>query len=245
MSEMNERSDYSSNYKVWDLPVRLFHWSLALLVLLLWLTGEFGGMDVTVSLPFKGETYFSNMDIHALAGQGVFVLVVFRLLWGIWGSTTARFSHFVHRPSTVFAKLSELLKGGLSVTVGHNPLGGAMVVALLLLLAAQSVTGLFSADDFFFEGPLAHLVSEKSVKTISEIHHLIFSILEVLIILHLLAIIFYRLRGHDLVRAMFTGRRDIDASSGPQSESLNFAPAWLALVSILCAAAALLILRAL
>lgn len=238
---MNE----SSEFRVWDLPVRLFHWSLVLLVLLLWLTGEFGGMDFTVNLPFKGETYFSNMDIHALAGQGVLVLLVFRLLWGIWGSTTARFTHFVHRPSTVLAKFSELIKGRLVASVGHNPLGGAMVVLLLLLLIAQSLTGLFSADDLFFEGPLAHLVSGKTVETISDIHHLIFSALEVLIILHILAIIYYRLRGHNLVAAMFSGRKNTDSAAGLEFSALKFAPAWLALASIIIALGVLLVLRSL
>lgn len=227
--------------KIWDLPVRLFHWTLVVLVLLLWLTGEFGGFDVTLPLPGVGDTYLSNMDVHALAGQGVFILVLFRLLWGIWGSTTARFGHFVRHPVTVARELVAMLKGRIDHSVGHNPAGGAMIVVLLLLLAAQSITGMFSADDFFFEGPLVHLVSSDTSESLTGIHGLLFSGLQVLIVLHILAVIYHLVRGHNLIGAMFTGKRP-----APQpTAQLKFSPGWLALVSLGLSAGLLLLLRSL
>ncbi len=227
--------------KIWDLPVRLFHWTLVLLVLLLWLTGEFGGFDVTLPLPGKGDTYFSNMDVHALAGQGVFILVFFRIFWGIWGSTTARFGHFVRHPVTVVRELIAMVRGRIHHSVGHNPAGGAMIVILLLLLAAQSITGMFSVDDFFFEGPLAHLVSGDTSESLSEIHHLLFSGLQVLIVVHILAVFYHLVRGHNLIGAMFTGKRPV-----PQpAAQLKFSSIWLALISLGLSTGLLLLLRSL
>lgn len=227
-------------HKVWDLPVRLFHWVLVILIAILWWSGEFGGMDVTLSLPLKGDTYLSNMDIHALAGQGVLMLVLFRLLWGIWGSTTARFTHFLHRPAVVKAKLLELLRGKPAVSVGHNPLGGLMVAVMLVVLLTQAASGLFSADDLFFSGPLAHLVSEDAVERMTAIHHLAFSALQVLIVLHIAAIGFYFLRGQNLVAPMISGRRPLAAE--PQ---LQFVAGWRSIVSALLAVAVLVVLRSL
>lgn len=226
-------------YKVWDLPVRLFHWSLVLLVVLLWVTGEFGGMDITVKLPFRGETYFSNMDIHAAAGQAVFVLVAFRVLWGIWGSTTARFTDFLHSPAAIKYRLLLLLRMArtdkpVDDDVGHNPLGGVMVLAFLLLLLVQSLSGMFSADDLFFAGPLNHLVSESTAKLMGSVHHLLFSLLQLCIGLHIAAIVVYRLRGENLVTPMFSGRKKL--SSPP---AVQFTNGW---VAVLCAGVAVVAL---
>lgn len=227
-------------HKVWDLPVRLFHWVLVILIGVLWWSGEFGGMDITLSLPVKGDTYLSNMDIHALAGQGVLILVLFRLLWGVWGSTTARFVHFLQGPSVIKAKLLELLRGKVSVSTGHNPLGGVMVAVMLLVLLAQAGTGLFSADDLFFSAPLAHLVSEDVVERMTGLHHLAFAALQLLIAVHIAAIGYYWLRGQNLVAAMITGRRQLDAEP-----KLQFVTGWRSLVSVLLAVAVLVVLRSL
>ena len=123
--------------RVWDLPTRLFHWSLLVLVVVLWATGEFGGFDISTSVPGFGDVYLANMDIHAMAGQGVFVLVIFRLLWGVWGSTTAQFRHFVRGPGAVMAEARAAIRGRDRDMAGHNPLGALMVLALLLAQAAE------------------------------------------------------------------------------------------------------------
>ncbi len=226
--------------KVWDAPVRFFHWSIVLLVLLLWYTGEFGGLSITASLPGYGDIFLTNMDIHAIAGQSVFVLVVFRILWGVWGSTTARFAHFVQPPAKVVAEARDLLRGKVNNTVGHNPLGGLMVLALLLLLLFQSVTGMFSADDLFYEGPLTGLVDDETVEQMSGLHHLSFSFLQALIALHIGAVVYYLLRGNNLIGAMISGRK----KTGHQ-EKLTFSPWWLAKLSFLAALGLLLFLRSL
>ena len=236
----NLASDTPDRSKVWDLSVRLFHWSIVMLVLLLWYTGEFGGLDIITTLPVYGDLYLSNMDVHAIAGQSVFVLVVFRILWGVWGSTTARFAHFVRSPAKVLAEAYELLSGKVSSSVGHNPLGGLMVVALLLLLAFQSITGMFSADDLFYEGPLTGLVDEQTIDKMSSLHHLSFSFLQVFIILHIVAIFYYLLRGNNLIRAMISGKK----KSG-HTEQLTFSPWWLAVASFLTALGLLLLLKSL
>lgn len=224
--------------RVWDLPTRMFHWSLVLLILVLWISGEFGGLDITVTLPVLGERYYSNMDIHALAGQGVLVLVLFRIFWGLWGSRTSRFTHFLHAPAVVWRKARELMAGKLSHSVGHNPLGGVMVLLLLIVLLMQSVSGLFSADDLFFQGPLSHLVQASAVEALTALHHWSFSGLQILIVLHLAAIGFYYFKGHNLVLPMFTGKRRLSAQQG-----LYFAPAWKSWLCFLLALGVVLVLR--
>lgn len=226
--------------RIWDLPTRLFHWLLVLLVTLLWVTGEFGGMDLTLDIPGRGETYLSNMDIHALAGQAVLGLLMFRLMWGFWGSSTARFAHFLHSPRVIWDKVRELLQGKVSATTGHNPLGGVMVVLFIVALGLQSVSGLFSADDLFFQGPLSHLVEDTTVETLTGFDHLLFSGLKVLIILHLLAIGYYFLRGHNLITAMLTGKRRLYHRS-----DLYFASMWRFLLSLGLACGLLIFIRSL
>jgi cytochrome b len=227
-----------SSKLVWDLPTRLFHWTLVALVTLLWVTGEFGGLDLNLDLPLVGQTYLSNMDVHALAGQGVFILILFRLLWGIWGSTTSRFSHFVKSPKAIAIEASELVRGRVPESTGHNPLGGAMVVALILLLLAQSLSGLFSSDDLFYEAPLASLVSSDTSDMVTGWHSRLFGILEILILIHIAAIGYYLLRGKNLISAMITGRK-----TSADSQPLSIKPLWLGAIGLAISIGILLILR--
>ena len=107
---------------VWDLPTRLFHWMLVLLVALAWVTGEAEG---------------SMFTVHKLAGYGVAVLLVFRVIWGFAGSGHSRFSDFVRPWREVLAHIKGMISLRPARTVGHNPLGGWMALLLLLVLAAQ------------------------------------------------------------------------------------------------------------
>lgn len=174
--------------RVWDLPIRLFHWLLVILVAVSWLSAE-----------------ERRMDIHLLSGLGVLGLVVFRLLWGLFGSSTARFASFVRGPGAVIAYLRG--QGG-EKRAGHNPLGALSVLALLGLLAVQVGTGLFASDtDGLDYGPLNFLVSYDLAETLSDIHETTFDLLTVLIVLHLAAIAFYLvMRRRNLVRPMVIGR---------------------------------------
>lgn len=171
--------------KVWDLPVRLFHWLLVALVAALWASGEFGGLD-----------------IHMRLGAGALALVLFRLAWGVAGSRTARFAQFVRGPAAILAHL----RGAVPARVGHNPLGALSVLLLLALVLAQAASGLFTSDDILTEGPLARFASADMVSLLSTVHRIGFKLLLAAVGLHLAAIAFYRLvKKENLVKPMITG----------------------------------------
>mgnify|MGYP000874986996 CR=1 FL=1 len=188
----------SRDVKVWDLPVRLFHWTLVAVIAALWASGEFG-----------------KLDIHMQLGAGALALVAFRLAWGVVGSRTARFADFIRGPGAVLAHL----RGALPARVGHNPLGALSVLLLLTLVLAQGVTGLFTSDDIMTEGPLAQFVSAKTVSLLSTVHRVGFKVLLAAIGLHLAAIAFYRLaKRENLLTPMITGTTSapegVDGNSG-------------------------------
>jgi cytochrome b len=174
--------------KVWDLPTRLFHWLIVLLIAFSWWSAETG-----------------RMDWHYRSGLAALALLAFRLLWGLIGGSTARFSHFVKPPAGVLGYLRR--PAGLPVPAGHNPLGGYRVIAMLLALTVQVGTGLVAVDvDGLESGPLSPLVSFSQGRTAADIHETSFAVLQGLIVLHLLAIVYYRLRGRKLILPMVTGR---------------------------------------
>lgn len=172
--------------KVWDLPLRLFHWALVLAIGGAVVTGEIGG---------------SWADWHGRAGLLVLGLLVFRVIWGFVGSTHARFASFFPTPSRLIAYLKGVWQGP-----GHNPLGALSVLALLAVLAAQVATGLFANDDIAFEGPLFHLVDKPLSDELTGWHARIFWGLVSLIGLHVASIAFYaRVKKQNLMLPMVTG----------------------------------------
>jgi len=182
---------------VWDLPTRLFHWVLVPLIAFSWWSA-------------KNE----HLDWHLWSGYGIMSLLVFRLLWGFVGSSTARFSSFVRGPKAVLAYVRDM-RGWRAI--GHSPLGALSVLALLGLLILQVVTGLLNSDDDgMAEGPLAALVSSDLSDAAHDLHELLFEALWILIILHVAAILFYRLfLGKKLVGPMITGRAALDPDTEP------------------------------
>jgi len=230
-----------SRLRLWDLPVRLTHWAIVLLLIGLYLTGEVGGFDVQVPGPGEKTWFLSNMDVHALLGQGVFVLVVFRVLWGLFGSSTARFTSFVRSPGAAFAYLRGAAGGRIPHWIGHNPAGAWMVLLLLSLLAAQSVTGMLSSDEFFFSGPLAHLIGSDASESVTRIHKGLFNVLLGAAALHVLAAVVYRLKGHNLIAAMVDGRARFEPEAGTPTP--QFRPWWTAWIALAAAAAVLWALR--
>ncbi len=178
-----------SRIGVWDLPVRAFHWLLVVLVPLQWWTAE-----------------EEMMDLHILLGQLVLFLILFRLIWGLIGSSTARFAGFVRGPRAVLA----YLRGRLPPAVGHNPLGALSVLAMLALLCVQVGLGLFASDeDGLYSGPLAHWVGADMSEELAEWHERNFDVLMVVVGLHVAAILFYLLvRRDNLVAPMVTGARE-------------------------------------
>ncbi len=190
--------------RVWDGPTRLFHWLLVGLFAFSWWTAE-----------------HDQMDRHLVSGLILLALLVFRLLWGVVGGSTARFSHFVKAPRHVL----RYLRGEQAVTApGHNPLGAYSVVALLGLLVILVVAGLFAVDvDGLESGPLADLVTFDHGRLASHLHGLAFKLLEWLILLHILAVLYYGLHGRNLLLPMITGR---DRHLPQGSAVLQSAPLW-------------------
>jgi cytochrome b len=214
--------------RIWDLPVRLFHWCLVLLLCVSYFTGQVGG---------------DWMKLHFWSGYAILTLLLFRVVWGFVGSTTARFSDFVKGPRACIHYLACLVRGQSSFEVGHNPAGGLMVVALLLAVLLQVVVGLFSADTDtgMVSGPLANLLPDKWVDRLTHLHHLWVNVLLLLVALHVLAAITYLVwKRQNLIGAMFTGHkpRDQVVPPGAREPVLRFASGRLAL-SLLIAAAAI------
>lgn len=185
----------SSTVKVWDLPTRLFHWALVLLVIAMVWTGWTG-----------------KLDLHMTLGQAVLSLVLFRLIWGFTGNRYARFADFVTGPVTCLRYLGSLFSARTEFQgdqhVGHNPAGGYAILAMLLLLAVQAGSGLFTSDDIVTDGPLFSKVSSGTAALLSTVHRRTIWILLGVIALHLLANLFYLVvKKNDLISPMVTGRR--------------------------------------
>ncbi len=199
--------------KVWDILVRLFHWSFAACFAGAWLTAE--------SERFR--------DVHVTLGYTMAGLIAFRLLWGLVGTRHARFASFVRGPAAVLASLRELGSARPLHLAGHNPLGGWMVLALLLCLLVQTSSGLFANDDLFNEGPLYEHVSKALSDTLTAVHHLNFGLLLGLVALHVAAVAWHRLRkGERLVGAMIHGRKRLDGPAPALARARRALP-WLAL----------------
>ena len=178
---------------VWDLPTRVFHWLLVLLVAVSFVTGKAGG---------------TAMRYHEWSGVVILWLILFRVLWGFWGSTPSRFVSFLRGPRTVWAYARTLWGKGHDAYLGHNPMGAWSIIAMLTVLTIQAGTGLFANDDIFTEGPLFHLVSKATSDWLTRVHRINQDILLALIVLHLAAIVFYwGVKRENLVAPMMTGRK--------------------------------------
>ncbi|MBI2313068.1 MAG: cytochrome b/b6 domain-containing protein [Betaproteobacteria bacterium] len=211
---------------VWDLPLRLFHWTLVLLVAVSAATGLTGG---------------NAMRYHLLSGYAIFALVGFRILWGFAGSTHARFSDFLRGLRTTLRSVRRLFSREPLRYPGHNPLGGWMVVFMLAALAFQAATGLFSNDDIAVEGPLYRLVAQETSDWITGIHKLGSKAVFALVGLHVAAIAFYFVaKGENLVRPMITGRKPWPADV--PAPVARFSSPWKALALLLAVAAGIYLL---
>jgi cytochrome b len=184
--------------RVWDGPTRVFHWALAVLVLVAFVTGLQGG---------------NWMPWHERAGLAILGLLGFRLAWGVVGSTYARFAEFWPTPARVVAYVRGQWHG-----LGHNPLGALSVFALLAVLLFQVLTGLFANDDIAFDGPLYALVSKDTSDWLSGLHRQAILLIGGLVGLHILAALFYTLvRRNNLIRPMLTGRKPVADGEGAQA----------------------------
>jgi cytochrome b len=201
---------------VWDLPTRLVHWTLAALIAFSWWSAE-----------------YRHTGWHIWSGCAILTLLIFRLLWGFAGSSTARFANFVRGPRAIADYWRGTWTG-----IGHNPLGALSVLALLAVTAVQVGLGVIAQDeDGIFMGPLAQLVSSDTSDKARAIHELWFYVLLGFIALHLAAVAFYRVvRGKRLIVPMVTGRTPLDPGVQPMRRGKWWA-------ALLCLAVALGITR--
>lgn len=205
--------------RVWDAPTRLFHWSVVILIFVSWLSADQG-----------------YMTVHLWSGLSLLALLLFRLGWGLMGTTTARFSDFLHPPRNVLAYLRMQARGGRPLHAGHNPAGGLMVMVLLAALASQVATGLFANDGLRFGGPLALFVSDDASDRLTRVHGIIFNVILALIWLHVVAVGFYYfVKGENLVGPMVSGRKH--RAHVPEDANIIFAHPALALGLLLASAA--------
>lgn len=186
--------------RVWDLPTRIFHWLLAVLVVFSFVSAKVGG---------------SWTEWHFRSGYAILTLLLFRLLWGFAGNRNARFASFVRGPRAI----NRYLHGRLDPDHGHDPLGGWSVVTMLAVLFVQAAAGLFANDAIASEGPLAKLVSAAASERLTTLHRWGEKLLIALVLLHLGAVGFFELvRG--MMRPMcapcsvITAARCLYASSG-------------------------------
>ncbi len=185
--------DIHNTVRIWDPLVRVSHWTLATAFLAAWLVGD------------------DWLDLHVLAGYTVLGLVLFRLVWGVIGTRHARFTDFVRPPSAVLAYLKDVVRVRARRHLGHNPAGGAMVIALLLSLTFTAISGLALYGHGEFSGPLAGLMQGVPVwlgNALEELHEFFANFTLLLVVLHVAGVALASLQhGENLVRSMFTGRK--------------------------------------
>lgn len=184
---------------VWDGPVRLFHWSIVLLVFMSWLT--------------ERERW---MSAHMISGYAMFAALLFRLVWGFIGSETARFGHFLDTPFAALRHLRGFARSEPDHGIGHNAAGGWMVLVMLLALAVQVGSGLCANDEISIQGPLAEQVGPEWSDWLTHVHAVTFTAIEVTILLHVAAVLaYFLLKRHNLVGPMITGRKPLPPSMPP------------------------------
>lgn len=211
--------------RVWDLPLRLFHW-----LLVLCLVGSF----VTINVGGNWTNWHFRFGYTALG------LILFRVLWGVVGPRYARFSSFIFSPRAIVAYLRNA--PGAPRTLGHNPPGALSVFTLLAAIGFQATAGLFTSDDIFMEGPLARLVSNAVVEQVSRLHQMNKWVILGLVGLHLLAILYYRVfRRQSLVKPMVVGDKLVAPEATLPDPAVlaaqdNAATRWRALVVVAVAA---------
>ena len=205
--------------RVWDLPTRLFHWLLAACVVAQVATAYIGG---------------NAMAWHLRLGYAVMSLLLFRLVWGLVGGRWSRFGAFIYAPGTVWRYLKG--QGKPEHSVGHTPLGAGSVFALLIFLLVQVVSGLMSDDEIAFSGPLTRFVSSETVEKASWYHTQVGQWVVIgLVVLHLVAILYYSWRKMGLVAPMVHGDKEI-AHPLPSSRDDALTRIGAALVLAVCVA---------
>ncbi|KMT65048.1 cytochrome b/b6 domain-containing protein [Catenovulum maritimum] len=202
--------------KIWDGATRFFHWALVLNIFAAWYTIE-----------------NRLIDLHEIFGHCLIALLVFRVCWGLFGSSTARFKHFIVHPIVAFRYLKQSLRLQVHHEVGHNPAGGWMIIIMILVIGFQVISGLFSNNDLGFSGALSDYVSKDMSDTLTQLHGINFDILLAIIWLHLVAVFFYVLVKKDnLIKTLLTGKKQLTKTP---DTPLYFAPFSLGIIFMLIA----------
>jgi cytochrome b len=225
LADPESEKESSRQVEVRDLPVRVFHWSLVLLILFSWWSAE-----------QRGNWIF----YHLWSGYAILALLLFRIGWGFAGSEHARFSDFLYGPRAVLRFIRTLPGRQAPQYAGYHPLGGWIIVLILTCLLLQAVTGLFANDDIVTEGPLYHWVNKETSDFLTTVHKYNFDVFLALAGTHIAAQLFYLgYKSTNLIKPMFTGRKALPESV-VRGETRRPNP-WLAAV-LLCASGAVVYL---
>jgi cytochrome b len=204
---------------VWDLPLRLFHWLLVASMVASYVTAKF----------------IDDRQWHFYVGYWTIGLLVFRILWGFFGPRHARFTSFIHSPSAIWLYVKGMFQRGSAPSIGHNPVGGLMVLLMLVLMSIQAATGLFTTDAIIWAGPYNPSVSESTASFLSTVHNWNFNIIIAAVIMHVAAILFYAFyKQQNLVVPMLNGHKP--ATLVPEHEAISNSQLFKALVMSLLAA---------
>jgi cytochrome b len=201
--------------QVWDLPIRLFHWALAVMI-------------VVCIYTINEE----NITAHQYAGVFVLILLLFRVIWGLIGSSTAKFWDFLKGPVSIY----NYLRYGVSKTEGHNPMGAYMVLFMLVVLLVQTITGLFLTDNTYLhqDSPLYKLISGNTRSYFKTIHQYNLYVIYVMVGLHIAAILgYFFFKGQNLVKTMIVGSRKEREWHSPMAKEMSGNKPWLALIIII------------
>lgn len=192
--------------KIWDIPTRIFHWTLVLLF---------------AFLIYSGSWDDSLMQWHLYSGYLLSGLIIFRVLWGIVGTYYARFCSFITSPIQGLSYLKAMFKGNPKHYYGHNPAGSIMVIALIFLLMLQAASGLITSDEILWEGPFYASVSDELASLGAQIHHQVQLILQYLVGFHILGVLVHSvLFKEKLVTSMVTGTKK-DLGNAKPRDSMN------------------------
>lgn len=180
----------TNQFRVWDIYTRLFHWLLVI------------GIGYQY---YSAKISNTSIDNHALVGYGLLGLIIWRVLWGFVGPNPVRFSHFVPSPKNLFRYLRTQPK---PIYASHNPLGAFAVLLFLLMIALQSISGLFMTDDILFSGVLYGWLDDSINNAIQWFHNNSFNGLIALITLHVIAVIVHAKTSEPyIIKAMFHGKK--------------------------------------
>lgn len=203
---------------VWDLPVRLFHWLLVAGIGGLWYTGETG---------------YENT--HMKIGYCIIGLLIFRVLWAIFGTKHSRIASFFPTPKSLVSSVKGLFDKDAAYYVGHNPLGAVSAIVMLVLVGLQAVTGLFTKGEIWY-GPYTSALSSSLVKKLDGIHHVNFNYILIAAGVHIFAIFFYLFyKKQNLITPMITGKKKEDVV--PEGSQISGSRIWLAIVLAVLVAA--------